>query len=63
MNEAWIMEMRAALLAIECEMQAMIAENTQRAVSDHSPAYGEDAFTALAERAEGLADVIHGARQ
>jgi hypothetical protein len=38
---------RSRIVAIECEMQGMIAENKQREIEGHSPAYIYEHFVKL----------------
>ncbi len=39
---------------MRCRIEAMVAENQQRAMSDCSPGYGEDAFLALEREFAGV---------
>lgn len=56
--DGWRLARRAELLAIEIEVQGMIALNAERAVQGYAQAYAFDAFFAKAEEARAIAELI-----
>lgn len=57
-NDAYLMMMRARLLALEAEIQAMVAKNTYRESLGHTIAYDEEHFYAIANQANKIAEEI-----
>ena len=49
-DEQWLLSKKAELLALECEMQGMIAENQNRLVNGEGVLYAFDEFYALRDK-------------
>jgi hypothetical protein len=56
--ESWLLAKQAEILAIEAEIQGMVAENLIRVRRDEVPAYNDIAFSEKAEQLRYLADYI-----
>jgi hypothetical protein len=63
MDQAMLLAQQGYLLAIEIEMQGMIAENLHRTQCGESLAYTEKAFNELRDQAAIIADSIITSRR
>ena len=54
----WLLAQKAELLALEAEMQGMIAENQQRIHAGNSLAYTDKSFNDKAAEIRGVANCI-----
>jgi hypothetical protein len=57
-NSAYLLMMQARLMALQAEMQGMIALNQERTSRGESLAYGEDAFCGISKVMNDIADQI-----
>ena len=58
MDEAYLLAQRAYILAIEAEIQGMIALNQYRIQRDETIAYDEEAFYSRAEELKSIHEQI-----
>jgi hypothetical protein len=58
--DAMLVTLFGRLVAVQCEMEGMKAENAWRIAMGQTPAYGEEKFNGLAELARHIAEQARG---
>jgi len=58
MSDNWLFVKKAELLALECEMQGMIAEDNYRRYYNSPPAHSMDDFLIIADKVNKIKDQI-----